>query len=82
MLTFLSPETACGDSSGISNPLLLLNNGDGTFADSFYDVGNIQISAGSSHIVVGDFNGDGKLDLAFVGRASLSLPRFHQHQET
>ncbi|HEV2462732.1 MAG TPA: VCBS repeat-containing protein [Acidobacteriaceae bacterium] len=70
MLTFLSADAVPGcDSGGISTPLLLLNNGDGTFADSFYYVSNIQVSPRSSHLVVGDFNGDGKLDLAFVGKA-------------
>jgi FG-GAP-like repeat len=70
MLTNLDPLTGCGETSGTTNTLLLLNNGDGTFAPSAFYRSNTQISWGSKRPVTGDFNGDGNLDMAFLGRAA------------
>jgi hypothetical protein len=70
ILTNLVPETGCGETSGTTNTLMLLNNGDGTFGASAFYRNNVQISWGSSHPVTGDFNGDGNLDMAFLGRAA------------
>lgn len=52
---------------------VLLNNGDGTFTmrtfpTTLYDV-NEQPTSNQNLLVSGDFNGDGKLDVAFLGRA-------------
>jgi hypothetical protein len=49
---------------------ILTNNGDGTFTDS----ANLTTGAPASDLVVGDFNGDGKMDLAVSSTDSSSNP--------
>lgn len=66
------PLKGCGETIGSAIALMLLNNGDGTFASTFNYRNNMQISWGSAHPVVGDFNADGNLDLAFIGRGSIT----------
>lgn len=70
LLTYEPPQPC--DFGGNANLQILLNNGDGTFTTRYAYQNNIYISAAPSHLVTGDFNGDGKLDVAFVGRASYS----------
>jgi len=56
---------------GSNNVTLLLGNGDGTFtqaASSPYPVGN-----GPDSIAAGDFNGDGRLDLAVANSNTVSI---------
>ena len=54
---------------GNGNLAVLLGNGDGTFqAPAFYAAG------GNPHsVAVGDFNGDGKLDLAVANQSNVSI---------
>jgi hypothetical protein len=49
---------------------VLLNNGNGTFTVQDAASSNITISSNADHLVAGDFNGDGKQDVAFMGEAS------------
>jgi hypothetical protein len=51
------------DAYGRPNVSVLLGNGDGTFQPAL----NFSAGAGSRSIAVGDFNGDGRLDLAVPG---------------
>jgi hypothetical protein len=51
---------------------VLLNNGDGTFT-SEGGLDGVPIAVYGTSLVAGDFNGDGKLDLAFLGQAG-TLP--------
>ena len=45
--------------------LLLKGNGDGTFqANTIYVIGDFNLVYGINQVVAGDFNNDGKLDLA------------------
>ena len=48
--------------AGGSNVGILLGNGDGTFAPVYYAVA----SGAPTSVAVGDFNGDGRADLAFT----------------
>jgi len=60
------PDLAVAN-SGTNTVLILMNNGDGTFtAGNSYSVGYAHYSSSAVPygIVAGDFNGDGKLDLA------------------
>jgi hypothetical protein len=50
----------------ISGAAVFLGNGDGTFQDAQYFPGD---SYATSHVVVGDFNGDGKKDLVLTNFA-------------
>jgi len=56
----LAVVTASGPNASLGSVSILLGNGDGTFQSQV----NYQTGGGSSGIAVGDFNGDGKLDLA------------------
>jgi hypothetical protein len=61
---------ALGGTNGAASSVgILLGNGDGTFQQPVsYMVG---ASIGSNQMVLGDFNGDGKLDLALASKAIL-----------
>jgi hypothetical protein len=70
------PSTSVGDSGGY---VILLGNGDGTFQPG---IAKTNVLGYSRWVAVGDFNGDGKLDLAFAdgqqingsaGNAELSI---------
>jgi len=56
--------------SASSSVAVLLGNGDGTFQSPIY--GNISSRIDGPSLVVADFNGDGKADLAVGGLASLN----------
>ncbi|MBZ5535859.1 MAG: VCBS repeat-containing protein [Acidobacteriia bacterium] len=66
------PDLAVIDSGnsvgGLGFVALLRGNGDGTFQDA----GSIEVGISPGQIAVGDFNGDGILDLA-VGRSFMNL---------
>ena len=65
-VTNTCPVGGCGTTSVVS---ILLGNGDGTFQPHVdYPAGN-----GPGSIAVGDFNGDGKQDLAIAGTSTLSV---------
>ena len=57
-----------GDYNGRRNILILLSNGDGTFTTKT----TLSSLTNPVRAVSGDFNGDGKLDLAVVGQSSPS----------
>jgi hypothetical protein len=70
------PSTSVGDSGGY---IILLGNGDGTFQPG---IAKTNVLGYSRWVAVGDFNGDGNLDLAFAdgqqingsaGNAELSI---------
>jgi FG-GAP-like repeat/FG-GAP repeat len=59
-----------GDANVSGNVSILLGNGDGTFQPAVdYSVGN-----GPDAIAVGDFNGDGRLDLAVANKGVVAVP--------
>lgn len=59
------PDVAIGSGTGSAGYLtIVLGNGDGTFTLS--QIISVAAGAGPTSGAVGDFNGDGKLDLAFV----------------
>jgi hypothetical protein len=64
VLTFYNCDCAPQE----SNLTILLNRGDGTFTD--LPVNNMYLSLPATNLVEGDFNGDGKMDLALLGKAS------------
>jgi hypothetical protein len=55
----------CGNTYGGTSLYLLYNNGDGTFGSPVY-----LDNAGGTQVGIGDFNGDGKLDLVIGGSFS------------
>jgi hypothetical protein len=61
------PDLAVGNSGGTNPVMVLLGNGDGTFTPA-----PISLATGTnaSSIAVGDFNADGKLDLAVADNSS------------
>ena len=65
----LAVATISPGNTGLSNLSVLLGNGDGTFQQAAqYSDGS---DTDSSSVVQGDFNGDGKLDLAVAGGGSI-----------
>ena len=63
---------------GSDNVSVLLGNGDGTFqAQKTYAVGD-----GPHSVAVGDFNGDGKADLAVANRVERTMYRSFLAMET
>ena len=56
--------------SGSNDVSILLGNGDGTFQPG----GTYSVGATADAIVAGDFNGDGKLDLAVVDKIAYGVP--------
>jgi len=67
-----NPDVVTGDSTGSSprNVNVLLGKGDGTFAAPVrYSTGG----SGEGQIALGDFNGDGKLDIAVVNQADSTI---------
>jgi hypothetical protein len=66
------PDLAVANSdfiSGIGSISVLLGNGDGTFQAAV----NYASGSGPNSVAVGDFNGDGKLDLAVTTSSSISV---------
>ena len=62
------PDVAIGSGTGNTGYVtVLLGKGDGTFTLS--QIINVAAGAGPASGAVGDFNGDGKLDLAFVNNS-------------
>src|SRR5258708_7657229 len=55
--------------SGIGSISVLLGNGDGTFQAAV----NYASGSGTNSMAMGDFNGDGKLDLAVTNSSSVSV---------
>lgn len=67
-----NPDVIVDDATGLAprNVIVLLGKGDGTFeAPARYTTGG----SGNGSIVVGDFNGDGKLDLAVVNESDNTI---------
>lgn len=67
-----NPDVVTGDSTGSSprNVNVLLGKGDGTFAAPVrYSTGG----SGEGQIALGDFNGDGKVDIAVVNQADSTI---------
>jgi VCBS repeat protein/centrosomal CEP192-like protein/FG-GAP repeat protein len=67
-----NPDVVTGDSTGASprNVNVLLGKGDGTFAAPVrYSTGG----SGEGQIVIADFNGDGKLDIAIVNESDNTI---------
>jgi hypothetical protein len=60
---YCGKDPTCGSDGTVS---ILLGNGDGTFRK----VADYATQGGSSAVVIADFNGDGKLDLAVVNRCN------------
>jgi hypothetical protein len=58
------------ESDNVSVVSVLLGNGDGTFQAAV----NYGAGAGQTSVAVGDFNGDGRLDLAFPASVLLQTP--------
>jgi len=58
------------DSDNVNVVSVLLGNGDGTFQAAV----NYGAGAGQTSVAVGDFNGDGRLDLAFPASLLLQTP--------
>jgi len=74
MLTFSTDECAASQSF----LYVLLNNGDGTFTSQGSVSGvPIFIGWGATNLVKGDFDGDGKPDLAFIGSSQDSIQVLH-----
>lgn len=69
LVTSVIPSGSPCYSDGYVDLQILVNNGDGTFTARNASLNNISIGLEPDHLIAGDFNGDGKKDVAFVGEA-------------
>src|SRR5207247_5690349 len=66
-------DLAVANSNTGSNVSILLGKGDGTFQAAMNFPMNVPVGSAPFSVAVGDFNGDGKLDLATANEGSANV---------